>query len=207
MYATKIANALRPLAPSGKLKDTPGADEVALINQLAKLWELRHHGIGEPAWIKVGKQLIGLKEVVGSKHNPIIVSWWMDKVRRATWYRDDETPWCGAFVKHCMEQAGLTYPTSFPSAASWGDYGISVSAQVGAIGVKKRKGGNHVFFIIGETADGAFFKVLEGNANNMVRIGDIPKSQVYSIRWPAAVEQLRIPLPIMSKGVIAGSEA
>lgn len=202
MYATKIAQVLRSIAPDGVLKNTAGADEVALINKLSMFWAARTISV-DPTWILIGKRLIGLREIPGAEHNKTIISWWR---KGAAWYNDDETPWCGAFVKHCMETSGLPYPTNFPSAASWGDYGISVSAQVGAIGVKKRKGGNHVFFIIGETDDGVYFKVLEGNANNMVRIGDIRKTDVYSIRWPAAVGQMRIPLPTMPKGTVSVSE-
>ena len=200
-HADIIANALRAIAPGGKLTNA----DVPLINQLGALWDARAPvAQTAPKWVEVARSLIGVKEIVGPKHNPIVVSWWQ---KGAAWFRDDETPWCGAFVKHCMDTAGFPYPKNFPAAASWAEYGISVPAQLGAIGVKKRTGGNHVFFIVGETADKRFFKALGGNQGNAVSIMDIAKSDVYSIRWPAGAPQTQIPLPTMPAGIISRNEA
>ncbi|HEV2079956.1 MAG TPA: TIGR02594 family protein [Allosphingosinicella sp.] len=158
----------------------------------------------EPAWVSAGRLLIGEREIPGPQHNPKIVSWWQ---RGASWFKDDETPWCGAFVKHCMESAGIAYPKEFPRAAAWATWGVKCTAQVGAVGVKQRTGGNHVFIIIGETPDKRFYKVLHGNSGNMVCIGDIPKADVFAIRWPVGLPQPLLPLPRMAPGTISRNEA
>lgn len=208
-YATAIANALRPLAPQGKLKDTPGANEVALINELALLWAARATASlpPEPAWLVEARRLLGTREIPGPSHNSWIAKGWARL--GAGWFNDDETPWCGFFVAHCMEKAGLPYPGKgeFARAASWATYGIACTPQLGAIGVKKRTGGNHVFFIVGETPDRRFYKALGGNQSNAVTIMDIAKSDVFAIRWPAGVAFGQAALPVMPAGVISRNEA
>lgn len=206
-YADTIATALRPLAPDKKLKP----DEVPIINQLAALWDERA-GPGnpspDPAWIVHGRGKIGEREIAGPKHNNWIAGGWARLGAR--WFNDDETPWCGFFVADCLNAAGLPFPKEFPRAKSYAQFGTPCPAQLGAIGVKSRTGGGHVFFIVGETPDKRNFKALEGNANNMVRIGDIPKSVVTDIRWPQGAP---IParssayLPTLPAGTIATSEA
>lgn len=207
-YADRIAIALRPLAPGGKLQDS----DVLVIDALAQSWERRATSSpDEPKWVTVGRALIGQGEIPGPQHNSWISKGWARL--GAPWFNDDETPWCGFFVAHCLEAAGMPYPGKgqFARALAWQTYGRGlISPAVGAIGVKGRKGGGHVFFIIGETADKRFFKVIEGNANNMVRIGDVAKSDVLAVRWPPA-EFIALPLdrtlPVMPRGTIASSEA
>lgn len=158
-------------------------------------------------WLAVARSLIGQREIPGPQHNGWIAKGWARL--GATWFNDDETPWCGFFVAHCIDAAGLAYPGKgeFARAASWASWGVASRPVVGAVAVKKRPGGNHVFFLVGETADRRFFKGLGGNQGNMVSIVDIPKSDVYAIRWPAGVPLMLAPLPIMAKGTIATSEA
>ncbi len=159
--------------------------------------------LADPAWTAIGRALIGQREIPGPKHNPVILSFW----RYARWLTSDEDAWCGGFIMHCLDKAGLPFPRDYPKALSWASYGVPCPAQPGAIGVKKRVGGNHVFFIIGETPDKRFFKVLHGNAQNMVCIGDIAKADVFAIRWPAGVPQQLAPLPRMAPGTISTNEA
>ncbi len=201
--ADRIAALLRPDAPDKKLM----GPEVPLIDQLAALWDARApKPVAEPPWVTFGRSKVGEREIVGPKHNTWIVAAW--KRLGAGWFVDDETPWCGNFVAQCMEAAGLPWPKEFARAKAWATYGRPLAtAVVGAIGVKSRVGGGHVFIIIGETPDGRSFKVLEGNANNMVRIGDIPKAVVEAIRWPLNVPVLSGKLPVIAAGAIAGSEA
>lgn len=205
--ADNIAVALRAIAPEGKLK----ANEIPLINDLGALWEARvaptvPRAEAEPAWITVGRRLIGTREIPGPQHNNWIAKGWARL--GAGWFRDDETPWCGFFIAHCLDAVGLPFPSGglFARAKRWATWGVPCSPRLGAIGVKSRVGGGHVFFIVGETADGRFFKALEGNANNMVRIGDIPKNVVTDIRWPQGSELRLIPLPVLPAGTIAKTE-
>lgn len=161
-------------------------------------------GAIEPDWITEGRKHVGLREIVGTKHNPMIVKFWKVLGRP---YKEDETPWCGGFVGYCIASAGLRLPSIPERAASWATWGKATPAIPGAVGVKSRKGGNHVFFIIGETVDGRYYKVLEGNANNMVRIGDILKTDVHAIRWPNEQALALYSLPRLAPGVTSRSEA
>ncbi len=203
--ADRIAALLRPAAPGSKLTSA----EVPLINQLAALWDGRAHvARGEPEWLTAARSKIGEKEVPGAKHNPWIISFW----KQTPWIKTDDSDgaWCGGFVKWCLEQARLPYPKNFPAASSFKTYGTKCSPQVGAIGVKARPGGNHVFFIVGETSDRMYYKALGGNQSNGVNIMDIKKSDVDAgnVRWPEnAGDPLGIPLPVMGRGTISRNEA
>lgn len=209
--ADKIAAALRAIAPEQRLLQA----EVPYINSIGSLWDAREAAAvkpqqpsADPAWIAAGRKYIGQREIKGPQHNSWIAKGWA--LLGAGWFNDDETPWCGYFVARCLYDAGLTYPKDFPRAKAYATFGTACPAQLGAIGVKNRAGGGHVFFIVGETPDRKNFKVLEGNANDMVRIGDIPKSAVTDIRWPAGVPvpaRSAIYLPVLPAGTISKSEA
>lgn len=162
----------------------------------------------EPAWVRAGRSKIGEREIPGPKHNPWIIGFWQKL--GAPWIKTDDADgaWCGGFIAWCLSEAGLSYPKNYPAAASFATWGTPCQAQVGAIGVKSRRGGNHVFQIVGITADRQFYKALGGNQDNMVSIIDIPVSVVTAIRWPkGAPAPANRPLPIMPRGTVAGSEA
>lgn len=160
-----------------------------------------------PPWLPIARSLIGTREIPGPASNSLIVSWWAKL--HAPWFNDDATPWCGLFVAHCLDAAGLPYPDkgSFARALRWATWGTPTPARVGAIGVKSRAGGGHVFFIVGETPDKRFFKALGGNQGDMVSIVDIPKADVIAIRWPQGAAPGDIGLPVVPAGKVSGSEA
>ena len=157
---------------------------------------------GEPSWVMVARLLIGVAEIVGPKHNMKIVAWF-----KGLKVNDDETPWCGAFMDHIFRINGIAPPANSFRAISWSTWGVPCEPQVGAVGVKKRDGGNHVFTIVGITKDGVFYKCLGGNQGNRVSIVDIRVSEVNFIRWPAGVPLANIKLPIMPSGTISRNEA
>lgn len=204
-----IASTLRPIAPGGRLVNA----DVPLIDQLAAQWDARRPATtvpnpADPPWVTAGMSKLGEKEIPGSKHNPWIVGFWQRLGAR--WFNDDETPWCGGFLAWCLNEAGLPYPKEFPRAASFKTYGVACAAQVGAIGVKARIGGNHVFMIVGQTEDKMYYKALGGNQRNAVTIMDILKTDVDAIRWPPGVPLVpnnRLRLPLMPRGVISRNEA
>lgn len=208
--ADLIVRLLRETAPLDKF--TQG--EVDLINALANSWDARGGPnydvtlpaprLPDPAWVKFGRGDIGQREIVGPKHNPWIAKGWA----RLGWggYNSDETPWCGFAVADWLNRAGLPYPKAFPSAASYAAYGDAVKPMLGAIGVKKRKGGNHVFIIVGITPDGQYYKALGGNQGNMVSIVDIPVETVNFVRWPKGQPRTDY-LPVLPAGTISKSEA
>jgi uncharacterized protein (TIGR02594 family) len=156
-------------------------------------------------WVSVARSQLGLKEIPGPKHNPKILEYWA--AAKASWFKDDETPWCGGFMAYVMVKCGIVPPKEAPRAISWATWGKECAPQLGAVGVKKRVGGNHVFLIVGITADREYYKALGGNQGNMVSIIDIKVEEVTAIRWPSSMPTLHITLPIMPRGTTGGSEA
>jgi uncharacterized protein (TIGR02594 family) len=212
--ADKIAAALRPIAPGGKLL----GEDVPSINRLAANWDRRSPATpatpatpppaaGEPRWITAARVKIGEKEVPGPASNGWIAKGWARL--GAPWFNDDATPWCGYFVAYALDAAGLPIPAkgAFARALNWATWGTGCAPCLGAIGVKSRKGGGHVFFIVGETPDGRYFKALGGNQSDMVDIMDIAKADVVAVRWPQGGGSPSGVLPVLPPGRISENEA
>lgn len=158
-----------------------------------------------PPWLIKAKEYIGLKEIPGPRHNTKILSW-LSKL--GAWWRDDETPWCGVYVAHCMREVGLPVPKFWMRALAWGDYGANLRAShvaPGAILVFSRKGGGHVGFYVGE--DKTYFYVLGGNQSNSVNIAKIAKARCVAIRWPRGEPVVGGPVRMSLKGNASENEA
>lgn len=164
-----------------------------------------------PAWVVEGLKFVGLAEIPGKKHNPTIVNW-LKKLK--AWWAEDETPWCGTFIGHCIDAAGLPLPQHWYRAKAWADYGIKVSKTgvipFGAICVKSRVGGGHVFLAVAKSADGTVIYGLGGNQGNKVSIVPFPLVEIDVIVWPSSRVPQQ-PLPVTTRAEIGaverGSEA
>jgi uncharacterized protein (TIGR02594 family) len=162
----------------------------------------------DPRHTAIARSYLGVREIVGPKNSPTIMGW----VKRlgvkilGTVVNDDEMAWCGTFQAECMVEAGYKTPPIAVRAKAWASWGIACAPQVGAVGVKSRVGGGHVFQIVGITADGHWYKALGGNQGNCVSITDVAVADVTDIRWPSEIPQAHIPLPIMARGTVV-SEA
>lgn len=153
-------------------------------------------------------KLIGTKEVVGKKHNPVILEWakelGLDKV-----YTADEIPWCGLFIAYCAHKAGLDVVDKPLWALNWVKYGTKVTEpMLGDVLTFKRDGGGHVGLYVGEDKD--CYHVLGGNQGNSVSVSRILKSRLYQARrtaWkvaqPASVRKVLLD----GKGTISKNEA
>ncbi|MEQ5789091.1 TIGR02594 family protein [Erythrobacter sp. NFXS35] len=163
------------------------------------------HPTKEPRWLIEARARIGEKEIPGPRHNRWIAEGW--KRLGAGWFVDDETPWCGLFVAHCIEHAGLPFPKMFPRAKAWADWGKPCPPAVGAVVVFGRQGGGHVGFLVGE--DAGRYYVLGGNQSNAVNIMPIAKSRMVKngIRWPSSLALPTPGLPKMTGGVVSTNEA
>jgi uncharacterized protein (TIGR02594 family) len=136
----------------------------------------------DPKWLKYARSKIGEREIKGPRHNPWIVR---GLAKLKAWWADDETPWCGFFVAHCMEEAGLPFAKHWYRAKGWADYGSRLRSDriaPGAILVFDRVGGGHVGFYVGESI--RHYYVLGGNQGNEVSIAPISKDRCVAIRWP-----------------------
>lgn len=148
-----------------------------------------------PPWIDEAMRHRGLREIPGKQHNKTIVNW---LIQMKAWWREDETPWCATFVSHCLRASGLPIPKAFYRAKEYSIYGTAVSKaniSFGAICVKSRKGGNHVFFAVAQSPDGKIIYGLGGNQGNKVCIVAFKIDEIDEIRWPP-VTLTRLKLPI-----------
>ena len=161
----------------------------------------------ELAWLAEARKHIGLKEIPGAKHNPIIQAWLKDL---GAWWQDDETPWCGVFVAHCLKAGGRDIPKNWFRAKEYENYGLKLKQPAyGCIATFTREGGGHVGFVVGETEDGQLL-IQSGNQSNGVNIRAFPKSRATSYRWPSKGGQLLPPDPsryTLPKGIAAASKS
>lgn len=160
--------------------------------------------MSDPLWLTEARKHEGLKEIPGPKHNPTITGW-LNKLR--AWWTDDETPWCGTFVAHCLQAAGLPIVQNWFRAKEWAEYGSnlrSTNVAPGAILVFAREGGGHVGFYVGE--DASFFYVLGGNQSNSVNVMKLAKARCIAIRWPKGAPVMGKPVR-MTGGAVSRNEA
>jgi len=145
----------------------------------------------EPVWMREARRFMGLKEIAGQASNPVIIGWakrlggWI-----ASYYTNDDIPWCGLFVNSVISTTlpKEFLPTNPLGALNWRTFGKEVSPALGAILVFSREGGGHVGFYVGE--DRTHFHVLGGNQSNMVSVTRVEKSRLVTggVRWPKTGE-------------------
>lgn len=135
-------------------------------------------------WMYTAEQLLGTTEIKGKRSNPRIIQWaknvggWI-----TSYYKNDDIPWCGLFVDHCLRVHGIEITIDNPlGARNWAKFGFEVEPCRGAIMVFTRKGGGHVGFYVSEDLD--FYHILGGNQSNTVNVTKIAKSRFLSARWP-----------------------
>lgn len=141
-------------------------------------------------WMPVAQAAMGVKEFKGSE-NPVILEYF-DAVGHG-WVKDDETPWCSAFVGACMEEVGIQGTGSL-AARSWLKWGKKVTKpQYGDVVVFWRGSKNswqgHVAFFIKE--DAKYVHVLGGNQRNTVNVTRYPKSRLLGYRRPSSLGNSR----------------
>lgn len=81
-------------------------------------------------WLDEARKYLGLKEMKGPKHAQAILDMW--KAIKRGGIKDDETPWCAAFVGACLERVGIL-STRFESAKSYLSWGENWSALCWAV--------------------------------------------------------------------------
>lgn len=158
------------------------------------------------AWIVEAQKYIGTREIRGPRHEPRILSWWRKIFRGGI--KDDETPWCSAFVGAMFEDVGI--PSSrFESARSWEKWGRPLPRPVyGCVVTFSRPGGGgHVGFVVGQDVRGNLL-VLGGNQANEVNIRAFARDRVTSYRWPLSVPLAEIAAPpVLAAAPMSTSEA
>ena len=132
-------------------------------------------------------ELFGTTEVVGRRHNPVILGW-ANEVGLQNVYTNDEIPWCGLFTAVVMKRADRPVVQNPLGALNWNNFGVRASVpMLGDILTFTRKGGGHVGLYIGE--DSGAYHVLGGNQGNQVSFTRIAKSRLSQARRPQYINQ------------------
>lgn len=148
--------------------------------------------MNELQWIAAARRHIGLREDTSKNtHSPVILAMLGDMGKFSNearaWYRDDETPWCGLFVGHCLGVSGRYVVKEWYRALAWhAPVQLSQLSRpaYGAIVTFTRDGGGHVGFIVGKDARGNLM-VLGGNQSNSVSIAPFAVSRATGFFWPS----------------------
>ncbi|QDC11288.1 TIGR02594 family protein [Oceanicola sp. D3] len=133
---------------------------------------------------------VGLSEWPGTKHNPEVIAFFEASGHGNV--RDDETPWCAAFVGAVLAEIGLT-GTGKLNARSYLDWGEKVefsAARPGDVVVLWRGSPDgwqgHVAFLVGFNGDKVILR--GGNQGNKVSDQRYPVSRILGIRRADAAQ-------------------
>ena len=135
-------------------------------------------------WMTTAEGYLGTHETPGASHTPLIVRMW-ERIRAP--FRDDETPWCAAFVGSVLEESGFK-STRSGLARSYLKWGIALpKPAVGAVAIlwrgKPNSSSGHVGFVVGFDTYGNVL-VLGGNQGNAVTVAPYSRMRVLGYRWP-----------------------
>ncbi len=142
-------------------------------------------------WLDEARRLMGVKEVAGSDSSPVILNW---ATSLGIPYSDDDIPWCGLFVAHCIGATlpGEALPNNPLGARNWSKFGNPCQPVEGAVlvfwRVSRASGKGHVGFYNGE--DDAAYHVLGGNQSDKVGIARVGKDRFIGARWPKSADGL-----------------
>ena len=137
-------------------------------------------------WLQEAFGLRGTSEHVGPGSNREIIDWANDLKLKG--YNDDDIPWCGLFVGHCVgsQLPEEVLPVNPLGARNWAKFGRETKPTFGAVMVFWRKSKasfeGHVGFYWAE--DGDAFHVLGGNQSNAVTITRVGRDRLLNARWP-----------------------
>lgn len=153
-------------------------------------------------------KLLGVKEIVGTPNNPIILQWAKD-LKLDKIYTNDAIPWCGLFIAYVVKQAGKEVVKNPLYALNWSSWGNAVDVpKLGDILTFKRDGGGHVGIYVGE--DSECYHVLGGNQSDMVKVSRIAKQRLFKARrtpWSIAQpKEVRV-IKLDARGIVSKNEA
>lgn len=138
---------------------------------------------GGPPWLVEARKLVGLREIVGSRHEARILQFFAEAGHPGI--HDDETAWCAAFVGAMLRRAGYSSSGAL-NARSYLNFGTKLEKPtLGCIVVFKRGSSSwqgHVAFFLRDL--GAYIEVLGGNQGNAVSIARYRKADLLGYRWP-----------------------
>lgn len=164
-----------PLTRAALLDERPGLETKTYLGKM-----------NEPAWLRVARSYLGLREYRGNRHNPKIVEWW---IKLGLPFRNDETPWCAGYVCGVLEEVSIRSPRSAAARSfHWKNWGTvlnepAVGAVVSMWRGSKRGAYGHVGFVVGRDRFDHLM-VIGGNQGNCVSIKPFECARVLSYHWP-----------------------
>jgi len=145
-----------------------------------------------PKHMTIAYELLGTKEIVGSKHSATILGW-AKELGLADIYTNDELAWCGLFFAYVMMKADrkVVLPTkdkydylralkyvNMPNVTEV----AKGNESVGDILIFQRPEGGHIGFCVSASDD--TFNVLGGNQSNSVSLTNIAKNRLVKCLRP-----------------------
>lgn len=144
--------------------------------------------IKDPPWLAAARKYEGNKEVPGPKSNAWILGLWaaIPWIWATVRFKDDNLlPWCGAFIKLCLVESGITPPKDWYRAKAYIGFGTKLNYPAfGSIGVvKNSKGKYHVGIVAGKNMNGDIM-LYGGNQNDMVKVSAFKYESFEAWVWP-----------------------
>ena len=159
-------------------------------------------GLTQPAWMTIANSYLGQAEKKGPQHNAHVLKWWKNI---GAPFKDDETPWCGAFVGGVLVEAGIKPVAGGASARAWLKLPVKLDKPaVGSVVIfwrgSKKAASGHVGFVVGKDKRGNLM-VLGGNQGDAVTIKPFSTDRVLGYRWPGVYPYAeRFKLPVFDTG-------
>lgn len=141
----------------------------------------------------IAQVFVGTKEVDGAMDNPqILAMLQLDN----NWPKEDEVPWCSAFVNYVCKLLRLPRSKSL-LARSWLEVGMGIDLEDAFPGfdvvILQRGGGDqpgpenttapgHVGFYAGISTDCEWVELLGGNQGDRVKVSRYPVARVLGVR-------------------------
>lgn len=160
---------------------------------------------GDPAWLKLARVELGVKEAPGAANNPTVLAYYRDAGHPEI--NADSVAWCAAFCGAMLERAG-TSSSKMLNARSYLNWGKEVTKPYpGCVAVfsrgDPRSWEGHVGFFLREV-DG-HVEILAGNQGDAVSIGREPKSRLLGYREPVKASNSRIIKAATASMALAGA--
>ncbi|RZF90065.1 TIGR02594 family protein [Pseudoalteromonas sp. CO302Y] len=210
-FQSKVVGMVRPdgkIDPNGRTHKKIN-EKLAGLALLSKVKTPPVMPVTTAFWMKTAYAEVGETEVAGKKANPRILEYFKAS---KFWGTDDsggQNAWCGSFVAWVMQQNNMDPVKNAFRAKERINFGKPISKPVyGAIGIKSRKGGGHVAFVVGQSVDGNYLYMLGGNQSSSVNVAKYKKDVWDDFVVPTSFDSLSASLPIYTQSAsVAGSEA
>ena len=138
-----------------------------------------------PQWLQIARGEIGTREGRGGANNPRVLEY----LRGVGIHGNDTTPWCAAFARWCLDQAGINTQgitgraKSFSEASSMERIDKPTHGCICVFHRPPRPTSGHVGFFDG--MKGGSIRLLGGNQSDAVNIKGYSTNRLVGFYWPA----------------------